>query len=321
VLLGGGALVLFIALYASRQGQKADVLRQSIIEAYDQKIEPVARKYRTFRGRIEDQVLDLAASDPVDEPVVDERLAISGLHGARGLYLRVREKDATDRDALAAAVRGMEPDAIARCLGLSPTSARTLWERGDFLERDWLDHVRDETSLSRLEVYDDQVNRRYERDLPPVVEAMRADYLLLALVRGDNRRDDPVDVYLWDLRRTKSELLRVHTQARGMLLPVKIAPGGEDLPAPPIQSPGAVDCSIAAQVKAAAGERVMAVGADPSALTDPGNGDDADDGAAEDSEGGGGDDDGGGSGEPAAATGEEPTPAPAAVPPPGTGER
>jgi len=273
VVLGACALGLFVGSYVFRERQKATVLRQSILKAYDQKVEPVAKRYRAFRQELENRVLG-AAEGGVTETAVDERLKISGLHGARGLYLRLREENAQSREAIADAAATMEPDAITRCLGLSPTSVRTLYERGDFLERDWTDRIREEESLPRLEVFDDEVNRRYERDLPPVVESMRADYFLLAMVRGANRRVAPVDVYLWDLRRTQSELLRVRTKSRGMLLPGRIAPGGGDLPPPPIHSSGAVDCSIAAQVKAAAGERVMEVGSAAAALRDaPGEGD------------------------------------------------
>lgn len=265
ILFGVGAITLFFGSYWLRQQQKADVLRTSIVEAYDQRIEPAAKRYRAFRRQLEGWIMDAARTEEL-ETYVDPRLEISGLHGARGLYARIREENAEDPESIAYAMARWTPDAITRCLGLAPGSARTFYETGAFLTTDYIDAIRDETSLARLEVMDDELRRRFERDLPAVLEALRADYFLLAVVRGDDRSEDPVDVYLWNLRGEESLLLRVRAKARGALLPVRIAPGGGDVPAPKINAGGAVDCSIAAQVKAAAGEPALEVGSAVEAL-------------------------------------------------------
>jgi hypothetical protein len=103
--------------------------------------------------------------------------------------------------------------------------------------------------------------------VPIVSNLLRAEYFLLVVQQGENRRDAPVDVYLWDLRENR-QLLRTRIQARGVLIPVRIdrmLPGVQVQAAPGVPamtSGGAHDCSIAAQIKAITGDSVVEVGTD-----------------------------------------------------------
>ena len=147
----------------------------------------------------------------------------------------------------------MYPDAIARCLGLSPLSLRPLYERGRFLEPAWLREVQEAPGSMRLRVLEEELDRFARRDLPILMELSRADYFLLVLERGANRRDAPVDVFLWDLKRD-ALLLSVRAKAnRGLLVPVRLASARQATAPPRPRIGGQVDCAIAAQVKEAAG--------------------------------------------------------------------
>jgi hypothetical protein len=99
-------------------------------------------------------------------------------------------------------------------------------------------------------------------DLPGVLSLTRSDWLLLVVQQGENRRDHPVDVFLWDLR-SDAELLRARFQADGALMPVRVrtagAPSAPQLRAEDLSGSGPVDCSIAMQIKKLAGEDVAEV--------------------------------------------------------------
>jgi hypothetical protein len=131
----------------------------------------------------------------------------------------------------------------------------------------WLDAVREEPDFLRLRVVDEQLARNMAVDVPIVSNLLRAEYFLLVVQQGENRRDAPVDVYLWDLRENR-QLLRTRIQARGVLIPVRIdrlLPGVQVQAAPGVPamtSGGAHDCSIAAQMKAITGDSVVEVGTD-----------------------------------------------------------
>ncbi len=184
----------------------------------------------------------------------NERLDLGGLHGAAGVYLRVHEDAVDDPYTLAEAGRGMTQDAIARCLGLSPLSLRGLYERLPFVEPEWMERTNAADDNMRLRVVQDELERRASRDLPVLMDMVQSDYFLLAVEHGSSRSEHPVDVYLWDIRRN-ALLLKTRTQARGALIPVRIgigdAPAGS-APAPQLRG-GVTDCSIASQVRAAAG--------------------------------------------------------------------
>ena len=63
---------------------------------------------------------------------------------------------------------------------------------------------------------------RGKRDLPNLMAQIDSDYFLLVLQRGESRREEPVDVFLWDLRKDIL-LLSMRTVANGKLVPVRLA--------------------------------------------------------------------------------------------------
>ncbi|MBO6936189.1 MAG: hypothetical protein JJ863_14530 [Deltaproteobacteria bacterium] len=248
------ALAGIIGYYQWRERSKEQALRDEIVQTYGAEVEPVAQRVRAFRDKLETWVTQVAHDVP--DSWADERLDLSGLHGASGVYLRIHEDSVDDPGTLADAGRSMGPDAIARCLGLSPLSLRGLYERATFVESQWLERVNAADDNLRLRVIKDELDRRTSRDLPVLMDMVQSDYFLLAVQHGSDRREHPVDVYLWDLRRD-ALLLKTRTQARGALIPVRVGIG--DTPygtAPPPQlRAGVTDCSIASQVREVAGSR------------------------------------------------------------------
>lgn len=263
ILLFGGGFVLVTAVYQVRQRQRADALRSAIVASYEEHLRPLSERYVEFRERLERWTIEAAqAGEP--ERWVDPRLRISGLHAGEGIYLRVPAAAASSPETLAAAARTMTADALTRCLGLAPASARGLYEAGEFLQREWLDeHVRAESDLMRLRVLDEQLARNMQVDVPAIASMLASEYFLLVIQQGENRRQAPVDVYLWDLREHRL-LMRGRFQGRGILLPVRLRFDG----VPPVREPegrpdprsvGAYDCSIAAQIKELTGEAALTI--------------------------------------------------------------
>jgi hypothetical protein len=255
------ALAGIIGYYQWRERSKAAALRDEIVQTYGAEVEPVAQRVRDFRDKLESWVRQVAHDAP--ETWADERLDLSGLHGASGVYLRVHEDAVDDPEALSNAGRSMGPDAIARCLGLSPLSLRGLYERAAFVEPEWLERVNAADDNLRLRVIKDELERRSSRDLPVLMDMVQSDYFLLAVQHGSDRREHPVDVYLWDLRRD-ALLLKTRTQARGALIPVRVGIGDTPYgtaPAPQLRA-GVTDCSIASQVRQAAGGGAAEVDSD-----------------------------------------------------------
>lgn len=264
LLVGAVALATVYFGYQFREASRADALRDDILHTHTEQLAPITERYRTFRERIEQWTLE-AARGGEPERWSDPRLRIAGLGSGEGLYLRVRAEDATSAEGITRAALAMEPDALTRCLGIAPASARGLYENGAFLMPDWVETVRAEHDTMRLRVLDEQLARSMAVDVPIVASLLRAQYFLLVIQQGDNRRDAPVDVFLWDLRENR-QLLRTRIQAHGVLIPVRIdrllpgvqvqnAPG-----APTMTSGGAHDCSIAAQIKAITGDSAVEVG-------------------------------------------------------------
>jgi hypothetical protein len=170
------------------------------------------------------------------------------------VYLRVKADAVKSPEQVASAGLDTLPDAIARCLGLTPHPVPELFVRGSFLEKEWIERARDADSVLRLRVVAEELRQRSARDLPFVTEALGASWFLLVLERGDNRREAPVDVYLWDLKSNKL-LLSSHVKAEGSLVAARIAvtgvkPGNY---ASGAQTGAAQDCSIASQLRTLTG--------------------------------------------------------------------
>ncbi|UJR84253.1 hypothetical protein [Sandaracinus amylolyticus] len=262
IVIFGGMIALGVGAYQVRERQRADAMRTQVLDTYDQHLSSLSERYVGFRQRIEQWTMEAAqAGEP--ERWVDPRLRISGLHSGDGIYLRLTSEQASSREGIAQAAMAMEQDALTRCLGIAPASARGLYETGSFLSPEWRDEARATSDYMRLRVMDEQLARNIEVDVPVVASLLGAQYFLLVVQQADNRRDEPVDVFLWDLREER-QLLRARVQARGILLPVRLRFDGVP-PAPPadghpqMRSGGAHDCSIAAQIKALTGEAPLTV--------------------------------------------------------------
>lgn len=258
------AIVSAYSFYQAREGQRADELRRQILATHTEQLTSIAERYQAFRTRLERWTIEAAqAGEP--ERHVDSRLRIAGLHDGPGLYLRIRASDAGDAESIARGALAMDQDAITRCLGIAPSSARGLYEHGDFLMPEWTDQVEHERDFLRLRVLDEQLARHITADVPVLATLMQARYFMLVVQQGENRRDAPVDVYLWDVA-SGAQLLATRIQADGVLLPVSIrsmVPEAPDAPRPAtppsMTSGGANDCSIASQLKALTGEAAVEV--------------------------------------------------------------
>jgi hypothetical protein len=252
----GSLLVLMVAGYQLRERQRTDALREKIVDTYETHLRSLSDRYMTFRERIERWTME-AGRAGAPETYVDPRLNLEGLHSATGLYLRIPARMTETPDTVGAGAIAMTEDAISRCLGVAPASARGLWDSGVFLDRTWLDEVRASSDFMRLRVVDEQLARNTEVDVPVLTSMMGAQYFLLILEQGDNRRDAPVDVFMWDLR-SETQLLRARVQADGVLLPVRIQMAGAPSRGPSPSSldmatAGASDCSIASKIRALTG--------------------------------------------------------------------
>lgn len=265
VVLGFAALSILGGGYYLREQSKEQALREQIQQAYTQQLGPVVDRYRGFRDELEDWVVEAAEEGPPAR-YVDPRLRIAALHQGQGLYLRLRADQARTKEGIEEAALQMGPDAITRCLGISPISVKGFYEKGAFLMPGWIDRAaEDRAGMMRLRVIDDELARFGDRDLPPLLNMMQSQYFLLVIERGETRAAGPVDVFLYDLRGDR-KLLSLRTEPEGgVLIPVRIATKGAPAgprAALPTDSPGAADCSIAAQMKELTGEPAMDFGSE-----------------------------------------------------------
>ncbi|MEM7449066.1 MAG: hypothetical protein AAF355_12570 [Myxococcota bacterium] len=253
-------LTLVTGGYVYRARQERENLRSELRAAYEEQLEAPRVRVQAFRDQLIAWIQEAGQRPP--SPWADRRLNLSNLHDAAGLYLRLHAADTQTAKSIVSGAMAMAPDAITRCLGLAPTSVRGLFERSGFLQPEWLKRIDDADSLMKLRVVQDELTRRIERDLPLLANIIQSDYFLLTIQHGEQRRDAPVDVFLWDLRQSQA-LLRVRTQASGVLLPVHIAGTPPSLVRPRLDSGAANDCSIATQVKQLTGEFSVDVSSRP----------------------------------------------------------
>jgi hypothetical protein len=250
VLLGALSLATVMGGYYWKEHRKADELRAAIVRVHETELAAAREAYVGMRDKLEGLILSTV--DAPTENLVDRRLNIPGLRSGSGLYLRLPLAQATSKPGIAQGAKAMDADLIATCLGLAPTSARGLYEKGEFLLPAFLDNVKKETNVMRLRVQDEMLSRRIRADLPSVLGLMRSDWFLLVLQEGENRRDAPVRVFLWDLAHNEL-LLRARVESQGVLLTTHILSKGMDpRVAPPSgerTSGAANDCSIASKLK------------------------------------------------------------------------
>lgn len=250
----GSFVVLSIGTCHIRDQQETDALRVSVRKAYNEQLSPVAKRYQDIVAKVRADIAG-AAAQPEAQTYIDPRLKIDSLGASKGLYLRVPASAVQTPEQIVAASADQFPDAIGRCLGLSPQPVPELLSRGGFLEKEWITRADEADSVLKLRVVAEELRQRSERDLPFLVEAVTAQWFLLVLERGDNRRSAPVDAYLWDLRENKL-LLSTRAKGTGSLVAARIAVGGAKPGnyASGAQTGAAQDCSIASQLRALAGE-------------------------------------------------------------------
>jgi hypothetical protein len=266
IVLGVLSVTTVVTGYVISQQRKADALRAQIVQAHERLAEP-ARRYFEVRTRLEDWILAAASKAP--DSYADKRLRIPGLRSGRGLYLRLRAKDAETKEGIEKGALAMDADFIPSCLGLAPESARGLWEKGAFLKPEWIDQVRKDGSVMKLRVSDTVLERHMNGDLPAVLNMLRSDWFLLVLQPAETRHEQPVDVFLWDMR-SGDQLLRGRVRSSGVLLGARIRT--KDAPVPTVaagQREGAVadDCAIAGQIKQLAGTLAPSVSHVPAVVT------------------------------------------------------
>jgi hypothetical protein len=251
-----GGVGLFLALSIGtcqmRERREVSALKTSLLDAHRSQLGPIVARYQDVVEKVYRNTRGAAERKP--ETFVDPRLKLDALGSSRGVYLRLRVKDAHSEEQIRNASLDMQPDAIARCLGLTAVSFPELYAKGTFLSSAFIKQAEDADNVMKLRVVAEEIRQRSQRDLPFVVEALKAQWFLLVLEPGENRRDAPVDVYLWDLR-SDALLLSARTQADGVLVSARIALSGTrpGQYASGSQTGAAQDCSIAANLRTIAG--------------------------------------------------------------------
>lgn len=245
-------LTLSIGTCQMRDRQEVKALKTALLDSHRSQLGPLVKRHQEILEKVYRNTRGAAQRKP--ETFVDPRLKLDALGSSPGLYLRIKVKDAHSKEQIDSASLDMQPDAIGRCLGLTTLPFPELYAKGTFLEARFIKQAEDADSVMKLRVVAEELRQRSQRDLPFLVEALKVQWFLLVLEPGDNRRDAPVDVYLWDLR-SDALLLSARTQADGVLVSARIAVGGTKPGqyASGTQSGAAQDCSIAANLRAIAG--------------------------------------------------------------------
>lgn len=265
VLGVGSFLAMSVAVYQLREHQEADVLRGELLGARNKQLAPVIAQYESVAEKIRRHTRE-AARKPRTDTIVDPRLRLDALGSGKGLYLRLEESQIPQAGNLDELEFDQTPDAIGRCLGLAPFTAGDVLTRGSFLTGEWFKQIEAADSVMKLRVVAEELRQRSERDLPFVVEAIDAQWFMLVVERGENRRTGPVDVYLWDLRDDRL-LLQSRTEASGALIAARIAVEGVKPGHYPSgsQTAAAQDCSIASQLRQLTGAGAVSFASDPPA--------------------------------------------------------
>ena len=248
----GAFLLLSIGTCQLREKQEVAALKTSVLAAHRSQLGPLVTRYQDLLNKVYRNTR--GAAQRRVETFVDPRLKFDALGAGKGIYLRLRTKDATTPEQIASAGLDQQPDAIGRCLGLTTVWFPELYAHGTFLEERFIKQAEDADNLMKVRVVAEEIRQRSLRDLPFVAEALKAQWFMLVLEPGDNRRDAPVDVYLWDLR-TDTLLFSGRAEADGVLVSARIAVTGTTPGqyASGQQSGAAQDCAIAAKLRALAG--------------------------------------------------------------------
>ncbi len=249
------AAALIVGIYFWRQKVRADALRERIYGLHAEQVLPVLEDLEaTWGGLIEKT---LSAKGGAADRLVEAQVPLSALHDEQVVYLRVRAPELRDEETLLAAIAAEEEDAVGPCLGLDLTPLSAYSDVPEVLSSKWLARSDETNDMQRLSVREEQLARAIDRELPALQERLPADYFLLLLVQGQNRLEDPVDVFLWDLADDKM-VLSSRTENRGKLITVRSQIGAKPDAARAAGDPiAAADCSIAAHIKGQLGEPTM----------------------------------------------------------------
>ena len=254
-----GFVVLAAALIVGacfwRQKVRADALRERIYALHAERVAPVLDALRTTDADLRGKALSARSGAAIR--VVEAEVPLSALHEDEVVYLRVRAPELRGEETLAAAIDAESEDAVGACLGLELTPLAALSDVPEVLTAKWLARSDDTNDMRRLSVREEQLRRAIDRELPSLEARVPTDYFLLLVVQGKSRLEDPVDVFLWDLRQDRL-VLRSRTENRGRLITVRSQIGPRSEAAAAEGDPiAAADCSIAAHVKAQLGEPTM----------------------------------------------------------------
>jgi hypothetical protein len=237
----------FVLYYLLAEHRKAEALREQITTAHQEQLAPIANRYNQFRRRLESWVQQSVARAPTG--VIDPKLDVSALHRGEGLYLRLPWKDGVKPATIEGAAKRMRGDALTRCLGVAPMSARGLYEKGEFLSPAWLKKAQQTSSVMRLRVIDDELARHVRRDLPALGQMLQADWFLLVV---DQPQRTTADVFLWDLR-TDRNLMSVRSAPAAGVVTARYGEKSASNVRPQDNAKvtaGAVfDCAVATEIK------------------------------------------------------------------------
>ncbi len=249
------AALVVLGAYFWRQKVRADALRERIQSLHAAEVAPVLERLRVTSADLREKAL--AAKSGAARRLVEAEVPLSALHDEQVVYLRVRAPELRSAQSLEAAIDSTRDDAVGACLGLELTPLAELSEVPEVLTEKWLARSDETNDMQRLSVREEQLRRAIDRELPALSERVPADYFLLLVVQGKSRLEDPVDVFLWDLRED-ALVLRSRTENRGTLITVRSQIGPKAEAARAESDPIAVaDCSIAAHIKAQLGEPTM----------------------------------------------------------------
>lgn len=274
---GFGLLVLVVVLgFNWRQEQRAAALRVELRRIHGTALRELRGEYNLALEKLQGLIREAARAQfdqmnetalqahmrkavspyvPLPHPAaehVDESLSFEALRDAAGLYLRLPLDQVGSEAQIAQAAQQMEPDWIPACLGWNPTTGRELYEIGAFVRHEFIANI-DRENVMKLRVREDTLKLRMEKDLPGLRAAMNAPYFMLVLQEGKSRSEQPVRVFLWDMRAHKL-LLAARVRAQGILLTSKILSQGttaERAAGKPDEGGAAQanDCSIASALK------------------------------------------------------------------------
>ena len=233
-----------------RQEQRAAALRVELRRVHTTELNGLRGEYEAARAKLA-QLIGSAAAAPLEAAEVDAGFRFESLRDGPGLYLRLPLAEAGSAEAIAQPARAMEPDWIPGCLGLEPTTGRELYEIGEFLLPSFIEAV-DSENLMQLRVREETLNLRMNKDLPELRAAMAPAWFMLVLQEGKSRSEQPVRVFLWDMRGNK-QLLRARVRAQGIMFSGRILSLGSAAPSGgQNNAAGAVeanDCSIASELR------------------------------------------------------------------------